>query len=88
MPPPRPCWPALFLKHREVGCLCCLVGPASLEDLCCSCLCSESIPSVTKKSVIFMKELSFPQTVPIDDAFFSTGTGLERVGVAGPDLDY
>ena len=25
--------------------------------------------------------------IVLDDAFFSTGTGLERVGVVGPDLD-
>ena len=36
---------------------------------------------------MFMKELSFPQTAPTDDAFFSIGTGLERVGVAGLDQD-
>ena len=30
---------------------------------------------------MFIKELSFPQTAPTDDAFFSTGTGLERVGL-------
>ena len=34
---------------------------------------------------MFMKELSFPQTAPTDDAFFSTGTGLEHVGVTGLD---
>ena len=35
---------------------------------------------------LFIKELSFPQTVPTDDAFFNR-TGLERVGVVGLDLD-
>ena len=35
-----------------------------------------------------MKELSFPQMAPTDDALFSTGTGLERVGVVGLDQDY
>ena len=35
------------------------------------CLCSLLIPSVTEKSVIFMKELSFPQTAPTNDAFFN-----------------
>ena len=39
-------------------------------DWRCSCLCSGLIPSVTEKSVIFVKELSFPQTAPTDDAFF------------------
>ena len=81
MPPPRPCWPALFLMCREVGYLHCLVGPASLDDWRCSCLCSELIPSVTEKLVIFIKELLFPQTAP-------TRTGLECVGVVGPDLGY
>ena len=37
---------------------------------------------------MFIKELSFPQTAPTDDAFFSIGTGLERVGVVGLDQDY
>ena len=34
-----------------------------------------------------MKELSFPQMAPTNDAFFSTGTGLERVRVVRQDLD-
>ena len=55
-------------------------------DWRCSCLCSELIPSVTERSVLFVKELSFPQTAPIDDVFFNR-TGLERFGVVGPDLD-
>ena len=59
----------------------------SLMDWRCSYLCSGLIPSVTEKSVIFVKELSFPQTAPTDDAFFFNRTGLERVGVVGPDLD-
>ena len=63
------------------------MDPSSLADWRCSCLCSRLIPSVTEKSVIFIKELSFPQTAPTDDDFFSTGTGLERVGVVGLDLD-
>ena len=37
---------------------------------------------------MFIKELLFPQTAPTDDAFFFlTGTGLERVRVAGLDPD-
>ena len=36
---------------------------------------------------MFMKELSFPQMAPTDDALFSTGTGLERGRVAGLDPD-
>ena len=35
---------------------------------------------------LFVKELSFPQTAPTDDAF-STRTGLESVGIAGPELE-
>ena len=27
------------------------------------------------------------ESIDIDDGFFSTGTGLERIGVVGPDLD-
>ena len=33
---------------------------ASLEDWRCSCLCSKLIPSVAKRSTLFVKELSFP----------------------------
>ena len=46
------------------------MGPTSLVDWRCSCSCSELIPLVTEKSIIFVKELSFPQTVQTDDAFF------------------
>ena len=53
-------------------------------DWRCSCSCSGLIPSVTEKSVIFVKELSFPQTASTDDAFFNQ-TGLERVGVIEPE---
>ena len=42
-------------------------------------MCSELIPSVTERSVLFVKELSFPQTALTDDAFFNR-TGLECVG--------
>ena len=87
MLPLRSCWPALRLLSQEAYCPHRLVDPASLVDWRCSCLCSELIPSVTEKSVIFVQELSFPQTAPTDDAFFSTGTGLERVGVIGLDQD-
>ena len=48
-------------------------------------MCSELIPSVTERSALFLKELSFPQTAPTDDAFFNR-TGLERVGVVGPEF--
>ena len=50
-------------------------------------MCSESIPSVTEKSVIFIKELSFPQTAPTDDAFFNRDwVGACRGRWAGPGL--
>ena len=68
----------------EVYCLRCLADPASLVDWRYSCSCSGLIPSVIEKSVIFVKELTFPQTTPTDDAFFNR-TGLERVGVFGPE---
>ena len=70
MPPSHPCWLALFLTRREVDYLRRLAGPASSEDWRCSFLCSELIPSVVERSALFVKELSFPQTAPIDDAFF------------------
>ena len=54
-------------------------------DQRCSCLCSKLTPSVTERSALFVKELSFPQTTPTDDAFFNRN-GLERVGVVGPEL--
>ena len=88
MLPLRSRWPALLLLSRGVYCPHLLVDPASLVDWRYSCLCFESIPSVTEKSVIFVQELSFPQTAPTDDAFFSTGTGLEHVEVVGLDQDY
>ena len=74
-----PCLPALFL----VDCPPRLVGLASLGDWRGSCLYFELIPSVAERPALFVKELSFPQTTPTDDAF-STGTRLERVGIAGP----
>ena len=87
MLPLRSYWLASLLLSQEVCCPRRLVDPTSLADWRCSYLCSELIPSVTEKSVILIKELSFPQTVPTDDAFFSTGIGLERIGVVGPNLD-
>ena len=54
-------------------------------DWRCSRLCSGLIPSITEKSALFVKELSFPKTAPTDDAFFNR-TGMERVGVVGPEL--
>ena len=83
---PHPCWLALFLTHQEVSYLRRLAGPASLEDWRCSCLCPELIPLVTKRSALFVKELSFPHTTPTDDVFFSTETGLERIGGVRPEL--
>ena len=76
----------LLLTCREVDYLRRLVGPTSLEDWRCSYLCSELIPSVTERSDLFVKELSFPQTAPTDDAFFNR-TGLEHVGVVGPKVE-
>ena len=63
-----------------------MAGPVFSDYWCCSCLCSELISSGTEKSALFVKELSFPQTAPTDDAFFNR-TGLERVGIAGPELE-
>ena len=82
MPPSRLCWLVLSLPRlREVGCPPRLAGLASLEDWRCSCLCSELIPSVAERSALFVKELSFPQTTPTDDAFFNrnwAGAGWNR----------
>ena len=45
------------------------------------------IPSVTEKLVIFIKELSFPQTAPTDDAFFNRNwAGACGGRWAGPGL--
>ena len=72
MPPSRPCLPVLFLKRLwEVGCPPRPAGLASLGDWRGSCLYSELIPSVTERSTLFVKELSFPQTTLTDDAFFN-----------------
>ena len=85
MPPPRLCWLALFLMRQEVGYHHRLAGPASSADWSCSYLCSELIPSVTERSALFVKEPSFLQTAPTDDAFFNR-TGLERIGVVGSEI--
>ena len=71
MLPLRSYWLALLVLSQEVCCPRRLLDPASLADWLCSYLCSELIPSVTEKSLILIKELSFPQTAPIDDAFFN-----------------
>ena len=71
MLPLRSYWLALLLLSQEVCCPRRLVDPTSLADWRCSCLYSELIPSVTEKSVIFIKELSFPQTAPTNDVFFN-----------------
>ena len=55
-------------------------------DWRCSYLCSELIPSITERLVLLVKELSFPQTAPTDDAFFNR-TGLERIRVVRLDFD-
>ena len=39
-----------------------------------------------ERSALFVKELSFPQTAPTDDVFFFNRTGLERIGVVGPEI--
>ena len=87
MLPLRSCLPALLLLSPGVYCSHRPMDPASLVDWRYSCLCPELIPSVTEKSIIFVQELSFPQTAPTDDAFFQPGTGLERVGVVGLEQD-
>ena len=93
MPPPRPCWPALSLMRLwEVGYPTHQAGLASWKDWRGSCLCSGLIPSVAERSSLFVKELSFPQTVPTDDAFFNrnwAGACSDRwagIGtITGPD---
>ena len=72
MPPPRPCWPAQSLMRlREVGYPPHQAGLAFWKDWRGSYLYSALIPSVTERSALFVKELSFPQTTPTDDAFFN-----------------
>ena len=72
MPPPRPCWPALSLMRlREVGYPPHQAGLAFWKDWRDSCLYSTLIPSVTERSALFVKEQSFPQMAPTDDAFFN-----------------
>ena len=84
MLPLRSYWPVLLLLAQEAYCPRRLVDPASSERG--SCLCSESISSVTEKSVMFMQELSFPQTAPTDDAFFIRNWA-RAYGVVGSDRD-
>ena len=72
MPPPRPCWPAQSLMSlREVGYPPHQAGLVFWKDWRGSCLYSALIPSVTERLALFVKELSFPQTAPTDDAFFN-----------------
>ena len=87
MLPLRSYWLALLLQSQEVCCPRCPVDPASLADWRCSYLCFRLIPSVTDESVIFIKEMSFPQTAPTDDAFFQPELSWSVLGVVGPDLD-
>ena len=83
----RSFWPALLLLSQEAYCPYRPVDPASLADWRCSCLCSELIPSVTEKSVIFVQELSFPQTAPTDDVFSNRNwAGAYGGRWAGPRL--
>ena len=79
----RSYWIALLLLSQEACCPRRLVDPASLADWRCSYLCSELIPSLTEKSVILIKELSFPQTAPTDDAFFQPELGWSMFGLLG-----
>ena len=72
MPPSRLCYRVWFpARLQEVGYLRCLADLASLENWHGSCLYSELIPSITERSALFVKELSFPQTAPTNDAFFN-----------------
>ena len=59
------------MRLQEVGYLRCLAGLAFVGDWRGSCLYSELIPSVIERSSLFVKEPSFPQTAPTDDAFFN-----------------
>ena len=68
---------------REVGYLCRLAGLASLGDWRDSYLCSKSIPSVTERSALFVKELRSHRRSQTNDAF-STETGLELARIAVP----
>ena len=87
MLPLRAYWLASLLLSQEAYCPHRLVDPASLVDWRCSCLCFESIASVTEKSVMFVQELSFPQTAPTDDAFFNRNwAGACGGRLAGPGL--
>ena len=52
-------------RLSALPCWSCILGGLRGSNLC-----SELIPSVTERSTIFVKELSFPQMTPTDDAFF------------------
>ena len=87
MLPLRSYWLAPLLLSQEAYCPHRLVDPASLVDWRDSCLCFVFIPSVTERSVIFVKELSFPQTAPTDDVFFNRNwAGACGDRWAGPGL--
>ena len=83
MLPLRSYWLASLLLSQKTYCPHRRVDPASLVDWRDSCLCSVLIPSVTERSVIFIKELSLPQTAPTDDAFSNQNWAGVCLGLLG-----
>ena len=59
------------MRFQEVGYPPHQTGLAFWKDWRGSYLYFTLIPSITEISALFVKELSFPQTVPTDDAFFN-----------------
>ena len=51
-------------------------------------LVSELRPSVAERSALFVKELSFPQTAPADDAFFQSELGWSVLETLGRNWNY
>ena len=86
MPPPLPCWPAQSLMRlREVGYPPHQAGHAFWKDWRDSCLYSALIPSVTKRSALFVRNCRSHRRRQLMMPF-STGTRLECNGIAGPEL--
>ena len=87
MPPPHPCWPAQSLMGlREVGYLPHQAGLAFWKDWRNFCLYSALIPSVIERSALFIRNCCSHRRRQLMMSF-STGIGLERVGIVDPELE-
>ena len=86
MPPPRPVLACSVSNAPPGGRLSTSHGWSCILGGLALLLLVFGVSSVVERLALFVKELLFPQTALTDDAFFNR-TGLELVGVAGPELE-